>query len=162
MVGPKHRWPQESAGRHDQRRFWNADQPAEGVWPSLGRLRRPLWNAVDRGGNRQRDGSGLGAIWGEDPRYSRAGNSASFKARTGHIIKWTFVAPSRNRELRPAYARYLAVAGNNFLSNTWREQSESDTSHALQRTALGLLARMAGNAWSEFWPDAKQKLFHRR
>jgi hypothetical protein len=106
--------------------------------------------------------AGLGAIWGEDPRYFRAGGSASFKTRVGHIVKWTFVAPGRNGALRPAYARYMATAGNNFLSNTWREQSESDVSHALERTALGFLAKMAGNAWNEFWPDAKMKLFHRR
>jgi hypothetical protein len=106
--------------------------------------------------------AGLGAIWGEDPRYFRAGGSASFKARVEHIVRWTFVAPGRDGALRPAYARYMAIAGNNFLSNTWREQSESDASHALQRTALGFLGKMIGNAWNEFWPDAKMKLFHRR
>jgi hypothetical protein len=27
---------------------------------------------------------------------------------------------------------------------------------------LGVLAKMAGNAFDEFWPDAKQRLFHRK
>jgi hypothetical protein len=106
--------------------------------------------------------AGLGAIWGEDPRYLRAGDRAAFKSRVGRVVKWAFVAPDRNGQLRPAYARYLATAGNNFLSNTWREDSESDTAHALERTALGFAARMAGNAFNEFWPDVSSRLFHRR
>ena len=58
-------------------------------------------------------------------------------------------------------ARFVAIPGNNFLSNTWRERSEADTNHALERTALGFLGRMAGNTFEEFWPDVKQKIFHR-
>jgi hypothetical protein len=105
--------------------------------------------------------AGLGAIWGEDPRYTRAGEGARFKGRVGRLIKWTFVAPDSKGQLHPAYARYIANAGNNFLSNTWREPSESDTSHALERVALGFLARMASNAFGEFWPDVRQRIFHR-
>jgi hypothetical protein len=105
--------------------------------------------------------AGFGTIWGEDPRYFRAGGNTAFKSRVRRIVKWTFVAPDRNGQLRPAYARYIAISGNNFLSNTWREQSESDTAHALERTALGFAARMASNTFNEFWPDVKQKVFHR-
>jgi hypothetical protein len=104
--------------------------------------------------------AGLGAIWGEDPRYRRASVGSSMGGRLGHIIKWTFAAPGGDGTLRPAYARYLAITGTSFLSNTWREPSEADSSHALERTGLGLLGRMASNAWSEFWPDAKRKFFH--
>jgi hypothetical protein len=103
----------------------------------------------------------LGAIWGEDPRYTRAGTTVSFKARVGKVAKWTFVAPGSNGDLHPAYARYLAISGNNFLSNTWREPSESNISSALIRTAAGFGAHMAGNAFQEFWPDVKMKVFHR-
>jgi len=103
----------------------------------------------------------LGAIWGEDPRYRRASAGSSMRGRIGHVVKWTFVAPDGHGDLHPAYARYLAITGTSFLSNTWREPSEADNSHALERTALGLLGRMASNAWNEFWPDAKRKLFHR-
>jgi hypothetical protein len=27
------------------------------------------------------------------------------------------------------------------------------------RTAYGFLGKVAGNAWSEFWPDVKRKVF---
>lgn len=104
--------------------------------------------------------AGLGALWGEDPRYYRAGD-APFGKRIGHIVKWTFVAANSNGSVRPAYARFAAVTGNNFLSNTWREHSEATTTMAVERVGLGFLARMAGNTFEEFWPDVKQKVFHR-
>src|SRR5438477_317518 len=103
--------------------------------------------------------AGLGAIWGEDPRYARAGDRTAFKSRVGHVVKWTFVAPDRDGALRPAYARYIGIAGNNFLSNAWREPSESDTGHALERIAVGFSAHMAGNAFREFWPDVRRRVF---
>jgi hypothetical protein len=106
--------------------------------------------------------AGLGAIWGEDPRYPRAGGNAGFGSRVGHIVKWTFVAQNRDGSVRPAYARYIAIPGNNFLSNTWREPSEATAGYALERTGLGFLGRMAGNTFEEFWPDVKRKVFHRQ
>jgi hypothetical protein len=104
--------------------------------------------------------AGLGALWGEDPRYYRASGDKAYGSRVAHIVKWTFVAADKNGNVRPAYARYVAISGSNFMSNTWREQSEADASHALERTALGFLSRMAGNTFAEFWPDVKQKFFH--
>lgn len=102
--------------------------------------------------------AGLGAIWGEDPRYRRDGAGVSFKSRLGHVVQWTVVAPNRNGELRPAYARFIAFTGSSFISNAWREPSDTDTEHSLGRIGLGLLGRMGSNAFDEFWPDAKRKL----
>lgn len=100
----------------------------------------------------------LGALWGEDPRYFRA-QGQPFKNRVGQVVKMTFLAHDREGQTMPAYARYAAISGNNFLSNTWRADSEATAGHALERTALGFLGRMAGNAFSEFWPDVRQRLF---
>src|SRR5205814_7464677 len=55
---------------------------------------------------------GMGAIWREDPRYSRAPGEP-FRTRIGHIAKMTLL----DNNSRPAYARYIATTGNNFLSN---------------------------------------------
>jgi hypothetical protein len=104
--------------------------------------------------------AGLGAIWGEDPRYRRAGDGVGFKSRLGHVMQWTVVAPNRDGELRPAYARFIAFSGSSFISNAWREPSDTSAKHALDRIALGLLGRMGSNAFDEFWPDTKRKLFH--
>jgi hypothetical protein len=105
--------------------------------------------------------AGLGAIWGEDPRYVRAGAGVSFKSRIGHALKWTVLAPNRDGELRPAYARFIAFSGSSFASNAWREPSDTTTGHSLIRIPLGFLGRMGSNAFDEFWPDTELKLFHR-
>jgi hypothetical protein len=104
--------------------------------------------------------AGLGAIWGEDPRYTRDAG-APFANRLGHAVKMTFMAQNRDGSLMPAYARFMAIPGSNFLSNTWRADSEADVDHAAIRTGLGFLGRLGGNTFEEFWPDLKQKLFHR-
>ena len=104
--------------------------------------------------------AGVGALWGEDPRYFRVPEK-SWGARAKNVIKMTFLARRADGNFAPAYARYMAYAGNNFLSNAWRADSEADVEHALVRTAEGFAGRMAGNAWDEFWPQAKAYLFHR-
>jgi len=101
-----------------------------------------------------------GALWGEDPRYFRAAGQP-FGARVKNIIRFTFVAYRRDGSVAPAYARFAANAGNNFLSNTWRAHSESDSQHAVIRIGEGVLGKMAANAFAEFWPDAKRLMFRR-
>ena len=101
----------------------------------------------------------LGAIWGEDPRYHRAGDG-SFGGRFGHVVKFTFLAQNRDGEIVPAYARYAGIAGSNFLSNTWRPDSEANTSHAVARIGLGFVGRMSSNLFEEFWPDFRDRLLH--
>lgn len=102
----------------------------------------------------------LGAIWGEDPRYFRAGPTVPLKSRIGHIAKMTFMAADREGNMRPAYARYIAYSGSAFISDAWREPSDTSTGNELGRIPLAFLGRMAGNAFDEFWPDARRKLFH--
>lgn len=100
----------------------------------------------------------LGALWAEDPRYFRAAGQP-FGARVGNVVKMTFLARYRDGNLHPAYARYVATAGNNYLSMTWRAQSEAGADDALFRVGLGFLARMSANAFQEFWPDVKSRVF---
>jgi hypothetical protein len=105
--------------------------------------------------------AGIGAIWGEDPRYQREGAGASLKSRLGHVVKWTVAAPDRSGELRPAYARFIAFSGSSFISNAWREPGDTNAEHSFVRIGFALLGRMGSNAFDEFWPDTKRKLFHR-
>lgn len=102
--------------------------------------------------------AGLGSVWGEDPRYFPS-HMRGFRARTKYVIKSEFVTPHRDGRWHPAYARYIGNVGNNFLSITWRVPSERTTGNALQRCAYGVLVDLAGNAFSEFWPDVKRKVF---
>jgi hypothetical protein len=105
--------------------------------------------------------SGIGALWGEDPRYFRSPGKP-FGGRVQNIVKMTFVARHRGGDLAPAYARYLATAGNNVLSNTWRVDSEADLQHAALRTLLGFAGRMGSNAFQEFWPDIRRRVIKKK
>jgi hypothetical protein len=105
--------------------------------------------------------AGFGSIWGEDPRYFRSPDH-TFGARVKYAVKTTFLAPGRDGRWHPAYARYAGNVGNNFLSNTWRVESENSAGDAALRCVWGITGKMAGNALSEFWPDVKKHIFHKK
>jgi hypothetical protein len=102
----------------------------------------------------------VGALWGEDPRYRRAGSGTPFRSRLGHVFTWTVVAPNRSGELRPAWARFVAFSSSTFITNAWREPSDTTLSTSFGRIGFALLGRMGSNAFDEFWPDTKRRLFH--
>jgi len=102
----------------------------------------------------------LGSLWGEDPRYFQS-PQRGFGTRVKYVIKTTLVAPRRDGTLHPAYARYIGNVGNNFLSNTWRVQSENGAGTAALRCLLGVVGRMSGNAFAEFWPDVRKRVWRK-
>jgi len=104
--------------------------------------------------------AGLGALWGEDPRYYPMRSSESPGRRIKYAVKQAFLARDRNGKTMPAYARYAAYTGSSFLSNAWRVDSDSQASDALFRTGLGFTARMTSNLFTEFWPDIIHILRH--
>jgi hypothetical protein len=97
--------------------------------------------------------AGLGSFWGEDPRYFRHGRGRGFWPRVGWALKTSVTAYDRSGRLRPAYARYAAAFGNNYITNAWRPESDNGPGDAARRGALGLLGRFASNLFMEFWPD---------
>jgi hypothetical protein len=98
-----------------------------------------------------------GAIWKEDPRYFRAPDR-SFMQRVAHAGDLTFRTRRADGKLHPAYARYAGNVGNNFLSNTWRVESESTVGAALSRIAVGFAGKFGANLFDEFWPTVRNKL----
>ena len=103
---------------------------------------------------------GIGAIWGEDPRYLHE-REKSFGARVVSVLLQTVETRKRGGEFSPAYARYIAFTASNFLSNAWRPNSEADSYHAGLRVAEGFGGQLASNTWDEFWPSVHDKLFHK-
>jgi hypothetical protein len=99
----------------------------------------------------------VGMAWGEDPRYFRSANR-NFWGRVSHAADLTFRARRSDGKFHPAYARYTGNVGNNFLSNTWRVDSESSVGSALTRTALGFAGKFASNLFEEFWPTVIAKV----
>lgn len=100
----------------------------------------------------------LGMAFDEDPRYRYKGGPNVW-ARAGHAAKMTFLAERPDGSTTPAYARYMAISGSNFLSNTWRVESENGPVDAMQRTGFGFTGRFLSNLFEEFWPDVKAKVF---
>jgi hypothetical protein len=101
--------------------------------------------------------AGLGALWGEDPRYRRQAGKP-FGSRVWSTVRGTFVSRNRAGRPMPAYAFYAAAPGSHFLSNTWRPDSHATVGNALVRTVCSFLNRMAANAFVEFLPDLRERL----
>jgi hypothetical protein len=85
--------------------------------------------------------AGWGAIWGEDPRFFRVYHQ-NFAGRMRNVVGMSLLAHNRSGQLSPPYARHLAIPGNNFLSNTWRADSEANNRAVAVRTGLGFLGLM--------------------
>jgi hypothetical protein len=138
--------------------FWTAfNQPQEYGGTAAGFAERL---AVRQSGVLISNGmeAGLGSLWGEDPRYFRHGRGKGFWPRVGWALKTSFVAYDRGGRLRPAYARYAAAFGNNFITNAWRPDSDNDPGDAVRRGFSGLLGRVASNLFLEFWPEVTGRL----
>lgn len=100
----------------------------------------------------------LGVIWGEDPRYHRS-PPQGFRKRFHRTLKMTFLTENRDGSLTPAYARYIAIAGTNVLSDAWRPNSDRGPVNTIDRIGMGFGGRLLGNMWEEFWPDVKKHMF---
>jgi hypothetical protein len=104
--------------------------------------------------------AGLGALWGEDPRYFRAPRG-SVRSRAGHALKTVVLAPRPDGQFKPAWGRFAGNVVNNVIENAWLPPSMTTPGQTALRSANGLLGRLAGNLWDEFWPDIKSRLSHR-
>jgi hypothetical protein len=102
-----------------------------------------------------------GLILREDPRYFRVPDRP-FNARIKNVLRLTFAARREDGSFGPAYARCTAILGSDFLSNTWRVHSEANAHDTLLRASGGFAGRMAANAFEEFWPDIKKRIFRKR
>jgi hypothetical protein len=118
----------------------------------IGMTRNATGNAIE---------AGAGLILREDPRYFRIPDQP-FRARVRNVVRLAFAARGGKGSFKPAYARYIAVFGTNFLSDSWRVNSEANTHDALLRSAEGFGGLLAANAFEEFWLDVKKRLFHKR
>jgi hypothetical protein len=104
--------------------------------------------------------AGLGALWGEDPRYIRAPRGSA-RSRAAHALKTVVLAPRADGQLKPAWGRFAGNVFNNVIENAWLPPSMTTPGQTALRSANGLLGRLAGNLWDEFWPDIRTRLGHR-
>jgi hypothetical protein len=101
--------------------------------------------------------AGLGALWGEDPRYIPSGRKGIWP-RARYAMKTVFLAQRRDGSLQPAWGRYAGNTLNNLIENTWLPPSMTTGRQTALRSGLGMLGRLGGNAWEEFWPDVARRV----
>jgi len=102
----------------------------------------------------------LGAIWHEDPRYHRA-HEETTRGRLRHALMMTLMTERSDGSLKPAYARYIAYAGSNSISDAWRPDSQRNVGDTMMRIADRFEGRLLGNLFLEFWPSIKQRIFRK-
>jgi len=103
--------------------------------------------------------AGIGTLWDEDPRYVSAAGQP-LKKRLLNIAKMAVMARNGRGEIVPAYARYISVPTNAFLTRSWRPESQRDMSTTVMRIPLSFVDRLISNSVTEFWPDIRKK-FHK-
>jgi hypothetical protein len=104
--------------------------------------------------------AGLGAIWGEDPRY-HVSHDHTTRGHFNHAFKMTFMAERADGSVEPAYARYIAYAGSNVISNAWRPDSQRTVGNTTARIGERFAGRLLGNLFKEYWPEMKQRMFRK-
>jgi hypothetical protein len=104
---------------------------------------------------------GLGALWGEDPRYIPSGKKGIWP-RARYAVKTVVIAPRPDGSFKPAWGRYAGNVFNNIIENSWLPPSQTTASATAWRSVGGLLGRLGGNLWGEYWPDVQKRLFHRK
>jgi hypothetical protein len=100
--------------------------------------------------------AGLGALWGEDPRYIASGRKGIWP-RARYALKTSVLAQGRDGRLRPAWGRYAGNTLNNLIENSWLPPSQTTAAQTAVRSGMGIVTRMGGNLWEEFWPDVARR-----
>jgi hypothetical protein len=101
--------------------------------------------------------AGVGAFWGEDPRYIPSGRRG-FWPRTRYAAKTVFLAQRPDGRLAPAWGRVAGNVFNNVIENTWLPPSVTTPGATTLRTGQGFAGRLVGNLWAEFWPEIRKRL----
>lgn len=100
--------------------------------------------------------AGIGAIWGEDPRYIPS-RLRGFWPRTRYAMKTVFMGPRGDGRLAPAWGRVAGNIANNVIENTWLPPSVSTPGQTTIRSVEGFAGRLVSNFWGEFGPDVKRR-----
>ncbi len=133
---------------------WNQPEEWDRSWGGFGK--RYLQREADVAISNTLE-AGVGAFWGEEPRYIRLGRG-SIGDRAKWAIKTAFVTQRRDGKLHAAWGRYVGNTVNNVIENAWLPPSAATAGNTIYRSAIGFATRIGGNAWEEFWPDVAQRL----
>jgi len=100
------------------------------------------------------EAAGAAAI-GHDVRYIKC-DCTGFFPRFGHALAMGFVTLDRNGKYAPAYARYGAAFGAEFIGNTWMPSGYRDKSEAFRGVGIQIAYGSLFNVVREFMPARKK------
>jgi len=104
---------------------------------------------------------GLDTTLHEDPRYYRA-QGRGFWRRSGHAIRGTFLTRTDSGGETVSAWRIGSDYGAAFLSNQWYPDRLNTARLGFIQGSLTMGFDLVTNLGTEFWPDVKAKLFHKK
>lgn len=104
---------------------------------------------------------GLDSTLHQDPRYYRS-RSTGFWRRSAHALRGTILTRTDAGGETLSTWRIGSAYGAAYLSDLWYPARLDTARQGFIDGSLGLGFGLASNLGSEFWPDVKSKLFHRK
>jgi hypothetical protein len=104
---------------------------------------------------------GLGSALHEDPRYFRSA-AGGFWHRAGHAFRGTILTRTDHGTETISMWRFGSAYGAAYLSNQWYPGRLNTVALGFAEGSLQLGFDLASNLASEFAPDLKRMLFHRK
>jgi hypothetical protein len=104
----------------------------------------------------------LASLLHEDPRYFRRGPEYRFWPRVGYAISRVVVTRTDAGNTRFNNSNIFGMAMGIALSNAYYPNSSVSGNVVAVRLGTSLVSSALSNILPEFWPDIKQKVFHRK
>lgn len=99
-------------------------------------------------------------VFKEDPRYFRVGEG-SFKHRAWHSLIQEFVCHTDKGGRSFSYENVLGAFSSGALSNAYYPESDRGFGLTMSRSGTSLALGSAGGLLNEFWPDIRDRIFHK-
>lgn len=104
---------------------------------------------------------GLDTTLHQDPRYFRLGGSG-FWRRSGHALRGTLMTRKDSGGETLSTWRLGSAYGAAFISNEWYPDRLNTVRLGFIEGTVTVGLGFASNMGSEFWPDIRKKVFHKR
>jgi hypothetical protein len=104
----------------------------------------------------------LSSMLHEDPRYFRRGPEFGFWYRLGYSLSRVVVGRTDQGKTTFNFANIGGMAMGIALSNTYYPDRSVSGGEVAYRFGTSMAASALSNVLPEFWPDIKQKVFHRK
>lgn len=104
----------------------------------------------------------LSSLLHEDPRYFRRGPEYRFWPRLGYALSRVVVTRTDAGKTRFNNSGIFGMAMGIALSNAYYPNSSVSGEVVAVRLGTSLVSSALSNILPEFWPDMKQKFFHRK